>query len=249
MNPLAPTRRGEVVIQRSVWRAGPGLIGLRQRFTGDGVRVLVTHDASLLAVVEVLEGRVSFPLPGGEREAPVRFVLSVPPRSVLPIRYHQAVADSDGLGRRGAFVEGVPWLGAGTAFALDAMVQAPRLFALDADAGVPAAVARSRAALHAHLSDVAPVRAAARDVGLAPDSLTRAFAAAYGLSPKQYCTRARLFDAAIGLFCGAPVISAALSAGFNDVSRFYAQFKRLLHSTPARYARAGNRQDAPPAGR
>ncbi len=243
MRPLPPSLRGNVLIERAVWVAAPGVVGLRQRFSGDGTRVIVTHAASLLAVVDVTEGRISFPSARGAFDAPRRFVLSVPPRSVLAIRYHRAVAHSDGLGRIGAFVEGTPSLAAWSPCTLAAMLGAERLEVLDADAAVPPAMARSRAALHANLSALAPVRAAARAAQLPPDSLTRGFSAAYGVTPKQYCTRARLFDAAIGLFTGSPVLTAALGAGFNDLSRFYAQFKRLLHSTPGHYARAGNRQD------
>jgi AraC-like DNA-binding protein len=230
------SRRGGVTIEREVRCVGPGLVGLRQRFSGDGERVVVTHQGSLVARVEVLKGRVWF----FEREAPRCFVLSVPPRSLVRMRFEGAVAESDGLGRIGALSRGPAQVRES-----DDLIASDTLFLLDADEGVPAEVVHARSALHQHLSSPAPLRAAAREVGLQPQTLTRAFARAYGLTPKRYCTRARLFDAAIGLFTGAPIVSAALASGFNDVSRFYAQFKQVLRATPGEYVRAwrGNRQD------
>jgi methylphosphotriester-DNA--protein-cysteine methyltransferase len=120
---------------------------------------------------------------------------------------------------------------------------------LDSDALVSPSVAAARVRLHDRLRERAPVRKVARDVGLDVDALTRAFARAYGLGPKQYCHRARLFDATLRLLGGAAIARAALDAGFNNLSRFYAQFHRLLRATPGIYARAGKREDsrgAPP---
>ncbi|MBL8952014.1 MAG: AraC family transcriptional regulator [Myxococcaceae bacterium] len=222
--------RGGVTIEREVRPIGKDLAALRQRFTGTGERFIVTHDASMVARVEVLRGRLLF---GAGIEAPRRFVLSVPPRSTVRIGFEDAVAESDGRGRMGAFCDGPPQLRADGEFTGTAV-----LHALDPDRDVEAAVALARRALHAHLSSLAPVRAAARAAGLAPDTLTRAFERAYGVTPKRYVTKARLFDAAISIFLGAPIAAAALASGFNDLSRFYAQFRQLLTATPGEYARA-----------
>jgi AraC-like DNA-binding protein len=228
---LAPSRRGGITIDRRVRVVGPGLVGLRQTFTGDGERVIITHACSLVARVQVLEGRVEF----GEVLAPEWFVLSVPPRSVVRVRFVQARAESDGLGRVGALSRGPPQLREA-----DDLLESDTLHALDLNESAPPALVLAREMLHDQLSEVAPVRAAAAAAGMTADNLTRAFERHYGVTPKQYCTRARLFDAAIALFSGTPIISAALAAGFNDVSRFYAQFRRVLRATPGQYARAGN---------
>jgi AraC-like DNA-binding protein len=115
---------------------------------------------------------------------------------------------------------------------------------LDADLGVARSLVTARARLHQVIGDHAPVRTAAACAQLAPETFTRLFTAAYGIAPKQYCQRARLFDAAILLFSGTGVLDAALRAGFNDLTRFYVQFRRLLGATPGDYVRIRNRQDA-----
>ena len=74
-----------------------GLLALDQTFTGSDIRTLVTHDAFVLACVEVVEGRLSFPLPSGSIEPPTRFVLAIPPRSVLPMQFEIALVRSHGI--------------------------------------------------------------------------------------------------------------------------------------------------------
>jgi AraC-like DNA-binding protein len=221
------SRRGGITIEREVRVAGPGLVGLRQRFSGSGERVLVTHEASLVARVQVTRGRVLF----FGREAPRWFVLSVPPRSVVRLCFDDAVAETDGLGRLGALSRGPAQLREA-----DDLLECDTVFVLDA--GAAPELERARLALHEEISSLAPLRAAAAAAGLHADTLTRSFARTYGVTPKQYVTRARLFDAAIGLFTGSSISSAALASGFNDVSRFYAQFKRVLRATPGEYLRA-----------
>nr|UXE44840.1 HTH-type transcriptional activator RhaS [uncultured bacterium] len=229
------SERGGLTIERHIRRVGPGMVGLRQRFAGDGERCIVTHEASLVSRVEVRAGSITF----GDHVAPERFVLSVPPRSVVRMRFHAAAADSDGMGKIGTLSPGPPQLREA-----DDLLRSDTLAVLDLDALAPAPLVRARRALHEHLSELAPVRAAAEDAQLDAEALTRAFRRAYGLTPKHYCNRARLFDAAIALLSGASVATAAFSSGFNDLSRFYAQFRRLLRATPGDYAKAaGNRQD------
>jgi len=67
--------------------------------------------------------------------------------------------------------------------------------------------------------------------------------------PRRRRQRARLFDAAILLFEGTSVLDAALRAGFNDLTRFYVQFRRVLGTTPGQYAQRRNRQAAAAAAR
>jgi AraC-like DNA-binding protein len=245
--PLGIRRRGGIVLERSLYVAG-GTVMLRQRFTGDDTRVLITHDAALRSLVEVRRGRVVMPLAGGDVIAPSRFVLAVPPRSIVPIRFEHAEVVSDGgCATRALDEHAVPvieavasWRGAREALTSGGPVVA----ALDADAGVASSLVRGRAALHTAIGEPAPVRVAAAAAGLAPETLVRQFSAAYRITPKQYCQRARLFDAAVLLFEGVSVLDAALRAGFNDLTRFYVQFRRLLGGTPGEYARIRKRQDA-----
>jgi AraC-like DNA-binding protein len=108
---------------------------------------------------------------------------------------------------------------------------------------VATAVRDARRALHDLIAHPAPVRAAARQVDLAPATLARRFSHAYGLSPKEYCQRARVFEGVLRLLAGMRVIDTAFTAGFSDLSRFYVAFRRIVGVTPGVYARVKNRQD------
>ncbi|MGN6106846.1 MAG: helix-turn-helix transcriptional regulator [Kofleriaceae bacterium] len=267
--PVPRTRRGGIVLERSI-RFVEGIPMLRQRFAGNDLRVVVTHEGSLRALVEVRAGSIAFGT-AGEIVGPNRFLLAVPPRSVLAIHFRDADVVSDGAGvlraldrhvvpaieeiahtdrtvmtaldgtaeGRGAQIER-----ANRGNDVDVLASGSLIAAIDPDAGAPPAIALARRALHDHLGDPAPVRRVARLAGMAPETLTRAFARAYGIGPKAYCHRARLFDAALRLLGGASVVEAALRVGFNDLSRFYAQFRGLLGATPGRYAQIRKRQDS-----
>jgi hypothetical protein len=217
MTELPPSRRGGVLLRRRAARLGSGEVVLTHAFDGDGTRALVTNAACLLARVEVVNGAVSFPLLGGDVQAPARFVLWVAPRSTVPIRFHAASVRSDGIG---TFTPPAPCGSALFSWPEGAPLSAAlsrgaTLALLDSDARVPSPIAVARALLHGRLRELAPVRSVAKEVGLDVDAFTRT----YGLGPKQYCHRARLFDATVRLLSGAAIVSAALDAGFNDVHR------------------------------
>jgi AraC-like DNA-binding protein len=243
--------RGGVSIERRLVSAGRGRVSLAQTFRGSGVRAVVTHGASIATEIRVMEGALSFPLAGGEVAGPTRFLLVVPPRSALRMRFAGAWVESVGTAILGAEGGGPAFLVPGAGLAdgpeIDPVqpVGAGRI-EIDADRGVERPLRAARAALHELVTHPAPVRAAARRVGVAPETLTRGFSRAYGLSPKQYCQRARVFEAVLRLLAGEAVIEAGLAAGFADLGRFYAAFRRIVGSTPGVYARIRNRQDRPP---
>jgi AraC-like DNA-binding protein len=221
--------RGSVKLSRRVLRDDQGRIRLLQRFEGDGRRVIVTHAAAVTAEVEVERGEVSFPLVGGTVIAPRRFTMFLPPRSVVPIAFSGAILSSDGVASFASSARGLPSINE---------------HELDADRDVTPSVARARALLHDRLADPAPIGAVAREVGLAVETLSRSFAHAYVIAPKEYVHRARLFAAVLHILSGARIVDSAFQSGFADLSRFYQQFRRLLGATPGAYARIKKRQDA-----
>lgn len=245
---LPDSRRGGLLLKRSVSWPARDVVALTQTFSGNGSRTIVTHRASLIAQVEVLSGEITFPLAAGAIQAPPRFILVVPPRSVLPIAFSEASITSIGLGTTAALEQRttpalLEWP-ADTPLEWRVMTAAPEITALEADAAVSPAVAAARHLLHDDLSVAAPIRLAARRRGIRADSLSREFARAYGCPPKQYCTRARMFDAVISLLTGARILDAAFGTGFGDLKRFYAHFRQILQTTPGTYAAIKNRQDA-----
>jgi AraC-like DNA-binding protein len=253
---IPTTRRGRLLLERRVLPARDGLIGLAQKLVGSDTRALVTHGAFVLTRVEVRKGRVSFPLHSQRIEAPDRFLLALPPRSVLPMTFHEACVCTDGVAGFAPLLTDGPlllaWDGDEPLLDLEAVrraLAAPFVKRLDADAGVPPAIARARGLLHDLIAHPAPVRMAARRVGLRPETLSRGFGEAYTVPPKRYCHGARLFEAVLRILSGATIRDAALTAGFQDLKRFYTQFGRQLGTTPGSYAHVKKRQDIARDGR
>ncbi|HEX6738017.1 MAG TPA: AraC family transcriptional regulator [Vicinamibacteria bacterium] len=242
--------RGPLLLERRPVPGGPGLVALEQRLAchGSATRLLVTGEGWLLAAVEVERGRLD--AAGGA--TPARFTLFVPPRSVVSLRLEAAALWSLGVGGLGdpPAAHAVPVLLRAqeprpvTAEDVLHLAGAETVRTLEADppgGGRRAPLADARRRLHENRAGPRPLAASAAELGLSPPALCKAFCAAYGITPKQYVQRARVFDAVLMLLLGRPVMEAALEAGFADLSRFYRQFGRLVGSTPARYRRASAR--------
>ena len=250
---IPTTRRGEILLERRTIPARDGLLGLVQTFKGSDTRTLITHRAFVLARVEVLDGNLSFPLYSETIQAPKRFLLALPPRSVLPMAFDRANVYSEGVAGFSYPSITRPMLLAcnlnDTLIDIEAVRRALRgsvLKQFDADTCVEPVIVRARKLLHELIAHPAPLRTAAKCVGIRSETLCRGFSNAYKLTPKQYCHRARLFEAVLCLMSGCTILESALVAGFGDVKRFYVQFKRLLGTTPGPYVQVKKRQDIDP---
>lgn len=111
-------------------------------------------------------------------------------------------------------------------------------------AGTPGPVAvrdpgladRLRALLDASVPAGLSLAEAADRLGASPAYLVRAFTGAYGLPPHRYLTGRRVDLARRLLLDGVPPAEVAAAAGFHDQSHLGRHFRRMLGTTPARYA-------------
>lgn len=71
-----------------------------------------------------------------------------------------------------------------------------------------------------------------------PAHLVRSFSAAFGIAPHQYLISRRIALARRLLLDGRPAAEVAVEAGFHDQSHFTRHFKRIVGTTPGRYARS-----------
>lgn len=212
--------------------------------TGHHTRVLVTGEAWILSVGFVERGRVHV---GGRADD--AFTMLFPPRSLVRLELDDARFSCMGVAGFGApprdadlpMLLDPPRVPPVDVSTLAAFTQGGVRARLDPDEGVVAPVRAARRILHERLGSLRPVSAAADAVGLRAYALCRGFGAAYGLTPKQYVHRARLFDATLRLLLGVTVVEAALGSGFSDLTRFYRQFRRVVGATPAVYRRAVRR--------
>ncbi|MFE2926088.1 helix-turn-helix transcriptional regulator [Streptomyces goshikiensis] len=73
-----------------------------------------------------------------------------------------------------------------------------------------------------------------------PAHLVRSFSAAFGIAPHQYLISRRVALARRLLLDGRPAAEVAVEAGFHDQPHFTRHFKRVVGTTPGRYARSGS---------
>ncbi len=82
-----------------------------------------------------------------------------------------------------------------------------------------------------YLADPSIARIAERlDVSHA--HLSRQFKHDFGMSPSDYFRRLRVADAPLRLARGEAIINVSQSVGYNDLSRFYKQFRQTTNTSP-----------------
>ncbi|GAA1504684.1 AraC family transcriptional regulator [Streptomyces albidochromogenes] len=96
-----------------------------------------------------------------------------------------------------------------------------------------------RELLDARLLDGIALDEAARVIHAHPTHLVRAFSGAFGIAPHQYLMSRRVDLARRLLLDGQPPGEVATAAGFYDQSHLTRHFKRVVGTTPGRYARTG----------
>ena len=53
------------------------------------------------------------------------------------------------------------------------------------------------------------------------------------MTPSQYLHQLRVAEATIRLSIGEPIVDISQGVGYNDLSRFYKQFRRKTRTSPA----------------
>lgn len=65
------------------------------------------------------------------------------------------------------------------------------------------------------------------------EHLSRQFKKDYGLSPSSYLHKLRVAEATFRLSRGEEIVDISLDVGYNDLSRFYKQFRKATRTSPA----------------
>lgn len=72
----------------------------------------------------------------------------------------------------------------------------------------------------------------ARHLGVTPEHVSRQFKRDFGLSPSAYLHKLRVADAPLRLARGEEILSVSHDVGYNDLSRFYKQFRKTTATSP-----------------
>lgn len=74
-------------------------------------------------------------------------------------------------------------------------------------------------------------RIAAR-LEVTPEHLSRQFKSDFGMSPSNYLRQLRVADAPLRLAKGEEIVNVSQEVGYNDLSRFYKQFRKTTDTSP-----------------
>jgi len=102
---------------------------------------------------------------------------------------------------------------------------------------VPPWISRARDYIEAHYADDITISDLAREVQMSRVHVTRAFSAAFGMSPHVYLNTVRMRNAKSLLLTGLAPADVAVHAGFADQSHFTRRFKGSIGLTPAAWLR------------
>ncbi|HXD32115.1 MAG TPA: AraC family transcriptional regulator [Pyrinomonadaceae bacterium] len=81
-------------------------------------------------------------------------------------------------------------------------------------------------------SDYPSIARIARRLGVSPEHLSRQFKSDFEISPSSYLHQLRLADAPLRLAKGEDIINVSEDVGYNDLSRFYKQFRKSTSTSP-----------------
>lgn len=91
---------------------------------------------------------------------------------------------------------------------------------------------RAKALVDANYLDSPSIGRIADRLGVTHAHLSRQFKRDYGLSPSAYLHHVRLADTSLRLARGEQIVDVSMNAGYNDLSRFYKQYRKVTHTSP-----------------
>jgi AraC-like DNA-binding protein len=240
------TQVGGFELEREIVPLGAGLVQMRQTYRVETLYrgTLATGPHWLFAQVRLRGGRAGFRVAGGIHWMEASYALFIAPFTVVRFFWPGCEMESSGvLGAgdvgpaQGAFVwtpvsHGDPTTIPGVRAHLDA---AHARTSVHTSARARSLAGRLKRSLDAGHAEPRPLSELARALGTTPSAQSRAFRRTFGLAPLAYRQRLQIMDAIVRLAGGERIAAAALDVGFGDLSRFYKQFARHAHSSPASY--------------
>jgi AraC-like DNA-binding protein len=91
---------------------------------------------------------------------------------------------------------------------------------------------RAKKIIDASWSDPPAIASLARSLKVSHEHLTRQFKKDFGLAPNTYLHKVRLNYAIWKLSQGEKIADVSLDVGYNDLGRFYKQFRKFMKTSP-----------------
>lgn len=95
-----------------------------------------------------------------------------------------------------------------------------------------------------NFQDIVEISELANRFKLSTSQISKVFKKRYGISPVEYRSKLRVFQSMYDLLTQSKeVVDIAFSSGFNDLSRFNKQFKKITNSTPSKFKFNNSQKD------
>ena len=211
---------------------------------GDGAMKIITCTAWLLELYQLRSGELAF-LSGGTRLVPETAVFGVlyPPFTIsapcftkvrglvvglagtqpLPVEFTSAPFLFD------TSFTGVP---AGVAQVLQILQKARNVQSAAAYPRPSLLSLKAKRLIDENYFDYPSIGRVAGRLGVTPAHLSRQFKFDYEMSPSNYLHKLRLADVPLRLAKGEEIVNVSENVGYNDLSRFYKQFRKTTSTSP-----------------
>jgi AraC-like DNA-binding protein len=212
---------------------------------GRGTLLLVMGAAWMLEFIHMPKGRMTFHQDGRQiHPEGKRFGVFYAPFSITEIGMasarlnwagvagHKAPADARGSRRAVLFPVQLGAWPSNAREALDMFRRRRQEVDVAVTLRAPRLATRAKTAIEGRYAAPASVASLAAQLGVSHAHLTRSFKSAYRMTPLQYWHRLRMNDAYHLLSQGERIVDVSLDVGYNDLSRFYKQFRKLTRCSP-----------------
>ncbi len=115
------------------------------------------------------------------------------------------------------------------------ILQTPRLFkSIELNTNPSWITKQAKKLIDGNWSAPPSIASLARALGISHEHFTRQFKKDFGLTPSNYLHKVRLNYAIWKLSQGEKIAEVALDVGYNDLGRFYKQFRKFIKASPGR---------------
>lgn len=244
-----------VHVQRELRSGENGAMWLNQRVEVDGEFSdhLVTGPTAILEYIQIKRGSLCI----GNSQKQGSVALLLPAFSVTPVRYANVATEAVAI----LFKPGAQKQNERTAvlFETNGHQMPPDartlLQLLASTKSLPAdiPVAPSTLSLSAkkmldeNYKDRPSIAKIASALGVSHSHLARRFKSDFGMAPMEYCHRLRVAAATWMLSSGEKILKVSMDVGYEDLSRFYKQFRKITSHSPGFCKEETSRKGATPA--
>lgn len=212
---------------------------------GDGASFFVFGEAWLLEILDLTSGEFFF-FCDGEEVRPrqrLRFGIYYPPFTIIKSGVKEMKGRVTGVGAVAEPPAGLPAFPAifetdfkgeltGLVQAVEIIRGAGRIRSIEFNSRPSPVSVRAKKLIDENYRVYPSIGRIAARLGVSHEHTTRCFKRDYGMSPSAYLHQLRVAEATHKLSLGEEIIDISMDVGYNDLSRFYKQFRKATKTSP-----------------